>query len=184
MTDTKDDTTTEVDETEEHEDDATTEEAEYKPPTKEEWSKIQKTLAARKADAAKYRKEAGDWKAKAGKGEQTEAEKAEAEKAAKTQALTTKRVAGVAALVGEGLTKEQAKKFVRLMNLEDVDLDEDGDGDFDDAIAELKADFPELFGKRTARPAVSTKNRGDGGGNASSGNPQLDDMLKTLGLKK
>lgn len=172
---------TEVEETEE-----TTgagEETEYTPPSKEEWAKIQKTLAARKADVAKYRKELGEAKAKAGKVEQTDAEKAEVEQRAAATELKTKRIAGVAALVSEGLSREQAKKFVRLLNLDEVELDDDGDGDFEDAIDELKRDFPELFATKTKRPKVSTANRGDGGGNASSGNPQLDGMLKTLGLK-
>lgn len=182
MSDTIEDTKPEVDETEEKTGTEEGVEAEWTPPSKEDFEKVRKTAEARKGDVAKLRKELGELKSKLG-------DKAGDEEKAKQSAevereMKTKRIAGVAALAGEGLTKDQAKRIVRLLDLSDVELDEDGDGDFSDAIEDLKATFPELFAaKRPARPAVSTKNRGDGGGNASSGNPQLDGMLKTLGLK-
>jgi hypothetical protein len=180
MSDTIEETKPEVDETEETTE--TTEPAEWVPPTKEDFEKVKKTAEARKGDVAKLRKELGELKAKAGGKQDDEAK--QAEKAEQARELKTKRVAGVAALISEGLSKEQAKRMVRLLDLDGVDLDDDGDGDFEDAIDSLKSDFPQLFAtKAPGRPKVSAKNRGDGGGNSTSSNPQLDGMLKTLGHK-
>jgi len=175
----------EVEETEETTAPAGTDDkpAEYTPPTEEEWGKVRKTLDARKGDVAKLRKELGELKAKLGNAADAE-EKAKQSVEAERE-LKTKRIAGIAALVDAGLGKDQAKRMVRLLNLDDVDLDDDGDGDFDDAIEDLKENFPQLFqAARAPKPKVSTRNRGDGGGNASHGNPQLDQMLKEVGLLK
>jgi hypothetical protein len=181
MSDTIEETKPEVEESEETGVEEKPEQ-EWTPPSKEDFEKVRKTAEARKGDVAKLRKELGELKAKLGSQESDETK--QAAKAEQDRELKTKRIAGVSALVSEGLSKDQAKKLVRLLDMSEVELDDDGDGDFSDAIDDLKSAFPELFAtKRPARPAVSTKNRGDGGGNASSGNPQLDGMLKTLGLK-
>ncbi|MCE7081155.1 hypothetical protein [Streptomyces sp. ST2-7A] len=61
----------------------------------------------------------------------------------------TKRLSLSVALTAEGLTKEQAKRLAgsRLINLDDVDLDDDGWADWGDQIEDLRDDFPALFAK-------------------------------------
>lgn len=148
---------------------------EWTPPSQEEFEKVKRTAEARKADMAKLRKELGEYKAKAGKADDAQAEDSN---------LKTKRIAGVAALAAEGLNKNQAKMLVKMLDLSSVELDDDGDGDFSDAIESLKETFPQLFTKEAEkknRPKVSTKNRGDGGGNYATSNPALAEMLKSLG---
>ena len=74
------------------------------------------------------------------------------------------RMAGISALAAEGLTKAQAKVAVRLLDLSGVEVDDDGDADFEDAIADLKEHFPGMFakpgGQRTAGGRVSTADKG------------------------
>lgn len=182
MSDTIEETKPETEEVEQQQAPEQEAEAEWTPPSKEDFEKVRKTAEARKGDVAKLRKELGELKAKLGGQESDEVK--QAAKAETDRESRTKRIAGVAALVDAGLGKEQAKRLVRLLNLDDVELDDDGDGDFEDAIDDLKENFPQLFqAAKAGRPKVSTKNRGDGGGNGSAGNPQLDGMLKTLGLK-
>ncbi len=160
---------TEVEEDETQEEGGATE---WSPPSKEEFEKVKRTAEARKADMAKLRKELGELKAKAGKTEESAATVAASQKA-------TKRIAGMAALVEAGLTRDQAKDLVAMMKLDEIDVDEDGDGDFEDEIERLKKKFPPLFGegKKTA-PRISTKNRGNGGGKTTYGNPALDAMMQ------
>jgi hypothetical protein len=190
----KDETNTEVEdlektETDQGADDQDDDADEWTPPSKEDWEKVRNTAAARKADMAKLRKELGELKAKLGKGEQDEERQAEIAEAERE--MKVKRLAGVAALTSEGLTKQQAKVAVRLLNLDDVEVDDDGDGDFEDAIAELKEVFPQLFAKesggsgggRTRAPRVATGNRGDGGG-ASKRDPEMTKLLQQAGLLK
>lgn len=81
--------------------------------------------------------------------------------------MRVKRLAGITALTAEGLSKAQAKVAVRLLDLSDVEVDDEGDADFEDAVEELKELFPGLFGKQSSsqqqrpRPTkVATSDRG------------------------
>lgn len=144
------------------------EEQDWTPPARADWEKLNNTARARKEDIAKLRKELGELKAKTSDGKPDE--ETQRQRDEQTRELRIKRVAGMAALAGEGLTRAQAKAAVKLLNLDDVELDDDGDGDFDDAIAELKEIFPQLFAKEEAParrvPKVTTGDRGSASGPA------------------
>ncbi len=67
-------------------------------------------------------------------------------------------------------TKEQAAKLARLLDLDDIDVDEDGEVDgLEDAVADLKEQFPALFGvveqapkTKQPKPDTAPKNAGAG----------------------
>jgi hypothetical protein len=137
---------------------------------REELAKTRRALANanKQAEKARLAKKAAAAKVKPNDGTDDEA----AEVARETR---IKRVAGVAALAGEGLTKLQAKLAVRMLDLTDVEVDEDGDGDFDDVIADLREAFPALFRsaedepepRRTVRrPKVDTADKARTGAKA------------------
>ncbi len=169
---------TEVEETEEPEEveetDADQPEEDDDPAAiKAERDKLRTTYAKVKAERTKLRAELA--KARESKDEKAEEEDAEAK-----SELRVKRLAGQTALAAEGLTKPQAKVAVRLLDLTDVEVDEDGDADFEDAIEELKALFPSLFAKqegtgRTPPRKVTTSDRGGKGAS-----PTVDKMSERL----
>lgn len=130
-------------------------EDEYVPPSQEDHAKMVKALAARKKEAADAKRELAALKA---------AGKAEADKAPPVDPdLKVKRQGALAALTGAGLTKDQAKKAVRLMDLDSVEVDEDGDVDLDEALADLKTAFPGLFPAGKRAPRVDQADKGGAG---------------------
>jgi hypothetical protein len=88
-----------------------------------------------------------------------------------------RRLGGIAALTEAGLTKVQAKSALKLMDLESVDIDEDGDGDFEDAVAELRETFPGLFPAATPPARGSTR---PPAGTAGAGKPAMDETTRKL----
>lgn len=89
-----------------------------------------------------------------------------------------RRLGGIAALTEAGLNKAQAKSALKLMDLDSVEIDEDGDGDFEDAVAELRETFPGLF-----QAAGGTAPRGSTrppAGGAGAGKPQMDETTRRL----
>jgi hypothetical protein len=120
---------------------------EYKPPTQAEFERMQRRL----------KKFAAERKSKATETARKPAEDdAPAEPADDTRLV---RAAGIAALVGAGLTKDQAKSAVRLMDLRGITVDEDGDADLEDEVDELKERFPGLFERTVAyrRPPAARR---------------------------
>lgn len=77
-----------------------------------------------------------------------------------------RRAGAIAALTEAGMTRAQAKRALPLMDLDSVEIDEDGDGDYDDAITDLKDMFPQLFpaGNGAPPPRNSTRPQGGSGG--------------------
>lgn len=141
----------------------------WTPPSKEEHEKMTRTLAARKKERDDARRELAALKA--GQTGGTGKTEPPADPEAKT-----KRQAGLAALTGAGLTKEQAKDAVRLLNLSGLEVDEDGDVDgIDDAVADLRTKFPGLF-PRKAGGKVDTADRGG----ANNGGATMDATTKKL----
>lgn len=90
-----------------------------------------------------------------------------------------KRMAGVAALMGVGLTKDQAKSAVRLLDLDAVELDDDGDADLEDEIEDLRERFPALFERtvRYRRPPAPGRRSPDRGTPARTATEQTDEAL-------
>jgi glutaredoxin len=117
--------------------------APYTPPAEEEWTQVTSTLAKRKTELKTLRQELAALRAKNEPPKEGEPAPAGPPKA--DPELKVKRLAVVAALAGEGMTKDQAKVAARLVDLAEVDVDDDGDADLDDVISELKRTFPAMF---------------------------------------
>lgn len=92
-----------------------------------------------------------------------------------------KRQAAVLALTEAGLTKDQAKRSLRLLDLDSVELDADGDADLSEQIDDLKSDFPELFGngKGKSQKAPRLPAGGQGGGRTPA-QPKRDKTSEAL----
>lgn len=172
---------------------ASGDEDEYEPPTKEEWDRTRAALAKTKQEARKHRlalKEARNNASQGASGD-SEAAKAAAEKAADEKYLPRiKRSAVKTALVAAGLADadkaDVLKAAVRLVDLEDLDVDEDGDVDgVDDAVAELKSKFPGMFTKtRAPRGKVSTGSRGSGSSSGTEKPKTSSASRLAAGLKR
>ena len=86
--------------------------------------------------------------------------KSEGEKAG---TLRAKKAEAKAALLGAGVPSERVVKAVGLLDLDDLDLDDDGLDGIDDAVADLRREWPELFArKRTRRESVAGEGDRDG----------------------
>lgn len=110
---------------------------------------------------------------------------AEAKARAEKETHRVKRMAGIAALTAEGMTREQAKVAVGLLDFDAIEVDEDGDADLEDVIADLKSQFPGMFakqadGKRKLPPARTGDSRREPEGVLSKESLQ---MLKQVGLR-
>jgi len=77
-----------------------------------------------------------------------------------------KRLGARAALLEAGVPKAKLDRAARMLDLDDVDIDDDGELDgLDDAVASLKKDVPEFFGKViTKRRSVAGDGDRDGSG--------------------
>ncbi|WP_406170326.1 phage scaffolding protein [Streptomyces canus] len=141
-------------------------EGEYTPPSREEWERVRRTMAARKREKLDVQRQLNELRDKY-KEQETEAEKAVREAEEKAEARykpIAVRKAVRAALIEAGATtsaegdKEKAEaRIARLMKLVDVgDLSIDDDGEVlgvDEQIDALRADYPELFGPASRQRA-------------------------------
>lgn len=93
-----------------------------------------------------------------------------------------KRALAVSYLRSEGLNDVQAKKFSKLVNLDDIEVDDDGDLIGID-LDELKEDFPQLFNTSNddapAKKQVRKLNNGDKSG-AATPPSGLSDVTKQM----
>lgn len=164
---------------------------EYTPPSKEEWERVQRTLAARKKERDEARREAAKAREEAAKGPGADAATAAAQEAQAKLDNQARRSSGITALMEAGMTKAQAKEAVGLLKLKDLVVDEDGDVDgVEDAVADLKAKFPGMFAKESgeggkAKPpkARTTDGGGRDGGTQSATDRTTAKMMAALGLK-
>jgi hypothetical protein len=71
----------------------------------------------------------------------------------RAEALSMVKKSGTrAALASAGVPKERLAKAVGLINLDDLDVDDEGEIDgLEDAVEELRKDWPEIFGKTVSR---------------------------------
>lgn len=180
-----DDEMEDEDETEDNESEGSSGSDSWTPPTQEEWERTRAALTKANGEAKKHRlalknakKVANDSSAASG------AEKArqDAEREAEEKYLPRiKRSAAKSALIGAGLADadkaDVVKAAVRLIDLDELDVDEDGDVEgLEEAVAELKRKFPGMFTKTRTKGKVSTGDRGSGSsgsGNGSTG-PKKD----------
>lgn len=158
---------------------------EYTAPEKEEWERTTASLAKIKAERTKLRKELAEARAGKPKPDEKPDEKDEPKE---DPELRVKKVAVTSALVGIGLTKTQARRAARLVDMSDVEVDEDGDAELDDVIADLKSEFPGLFpeGGRAGsgpRPRTSGGRSRDAGEKKSADERTSEAMLKGAGFR-
>jgi len=126
----------------------------WTPPTKETWEKTLRAKQIAKADAKKLRAELADLKANGGSGNgTTDTKTIERAKLEVEQQLTSKfhgiigRSAAKAALAEAG-AKGNIDRLIKLIDFDDLDIDETGEVDgLDEQIAELKKDYDFLFPK-------------------------------------
>lgn len=87
--------------------------------------------------------------------------KSEGEKAGIARA---KKAEARASLLSAGVNPERAAKAIGLLNLDELDLDDDGLDGIDEAIEDLRKTWPELFAKpRKKREHVGGERGGDDG---------------------
>lgn len=135
----------------EDEDEGTPEGDEKPEPTPEELkasiAKLERAVAKANREAAKLRNEKKATEEKPKEGEKPAAEAPDRYKRSAVAA------AARAELKDAGFTgtKEQAAKLSKLLDLDDLDVDEDGEIDgLEDAVADLKDQFPALFSEAKA----------------------------------
>lgn len=141
---------------------------------KAERDKLRSTLRKIKAERGRLTKELADAK----KGTANPNDDAETKATRRLQ-----RAGGIAALMESGLPKDSAKILVRLIDMDGVDFDEDGDGDFSDEIDRLKSALPALF--QPARTARSNGTRPPAGGRdqGSTIDKTTEAMLRAAGYR-
>jgi hypothetical protein len=126
---------------------------------------------------AEARKAADD----TGKGDQKGADEAVARLTG-----TLVRQAAVTELIAAGLERDAAKRAVRLLDLDGVEVDSSGDVDLDDQIEGLKEDFPELFSpkKGSATPPVRRTSEDGRRNNGKSVDDRFADrLMKSAGYR-
>jgi hypothetical protein len=150
----------------------------WTPPTQAEWEAVKKAsadgaeaLKQANAEAATRRRQA----AEAAKAHETEAETAKREAAEAATAATLPlllKAEAKAAFLAEGADKAKVAKLTRLLDLDKVKVTGGDVTGLDEQVAEIKADFPELFGKAEAEETGGRKpGRMEVGGRKPDGTP-------------
>lgn len=144
---------------------------EFKAPTEAEWRRTQAALTKANADAKRHRLRARELsKPKEGDDDAAKTATDAAEKRYKPVAI---RSAAKAAFLEAGLndaSPDRVKKLLRMVDLDEVDVDADGDvTGLDEQIESVKDDYPELFKpaeqprkRATKLDAANRQNTGDG----------------------
>lgn len=115
----------------------------YAPPDEAEWSKVQKRLTQRGARIKRQEAELAALRAEVS-GRPAPDSAAPPKPAVPEDDSRLRRHIGIAALASEGMTRDQAKAAVALLDLSGIDPSED-DPDLEDEIAALRERFPALF---------------------------------------
>lgn len=141
--------------------------------TRERLAKANASSKKRRLALRKEREEAAAKKPKAKKSDEDDDDREAAIEAARaegTKAGTDKAKfsEAKASLIAAGVPKDRAARAAKMLDLEDLDLDDDGELDgIEDAIDALKADMPEFFsGSRRRRGSSLPEKRdrdGEGG---------------------
>jgi hypothetical protein len=121
----------------------------WTPPTREEWEKHQADLKKANAEAANRKRQLA---------EQTKQSETETEKAKREAAEVAKsgflpflvKSEAKAAFLAEGADAAKVAKLTRLLDMSKIEMDGDELVGLEDQVAELKADFPELFKQKSS----------------------------------
>lgn len=128
------------------------------------------TIKNLRAEIAK-RPPATSSKKKADDDDEVDVEAIKASVKAEERAASDTRIRKTAArseLKAAGIPAEQVNRLVGMLDLDSLDVDDEGEVDgLDEAIEELKADWPQLFNKR---PAKRRRESVAGGGESQGGN--------------
>jgi hypothetical protein len=131
----------------------------WKPPSKDEWDRQQRALTKANAEA-KTRREALQALQRKTEDETGKAAREQAEAAEKRYKPVAVRSAAKAAFLEAGLqggTPERIAKLVRMLDLDAIDVDADGDvTGLDAQVAAVKAEIPELFTVQDKKPPKVT----------------------------
>ena len=163
--------TEQVDETETGEGAESTDTDEWTPPTKDEVEALQKSVAdatagleaAKAAHAAALKRvnaESANRKRRIAELEQqNEDDTARAQREAKEAALAELkpiaiRATAQAALMAAGADEAKAKRLLRLLDYQKLDIDGETVTGLDDQVEDLKTEWPELFAKPEPEPLV------------------------------
>jgi hypothetical protein len=135
----------------------------WEPPTKAEWEAHQAKLKKANAEAKKHRLAAKQNGVKAETDVEKAVEEARTEVESKYKPLVV-RTAAKAALAEAGLIGKP-DRLIKLLDMDELEIDDDGEIDgLEDQIRGLKADYPDLFQKRTRAGRVQGADRRSTGG--------------------
>lgn len=94
-----------------------------------------------------------------------------------------KKAEAKAALLGAGVNPARVVKAVGLLDLDELDLDDDGLDGVDDAIEDLRKEWPELFAKKRVKRDSTAGNRdSDGDGESRRGKAKTASELAAAKL--
>jgi hypothetical protein len=150
---------------------------EYTPPTHDEWKRTQSALKKANDQARKWRQKARELE----KGKEGAGEEAGREAADKYRPILVKKAAQ-AALLSAGVESAKVARALKLIDLAELDVDDEGEVDGLDAeVDSLKDEWPELFEakqeKRQRVPRVNGSNRTSSAPQARSSAAKLSDLL-------
>lgn len=121
------------------------ESGEWTPPTKDEWSKLQRQLKRANNQAVKYKQAAKEKETTAPSDDEVEAAKAEAEKAVEAKYKTRIVNSEAASMLKDMGLKGKPDRLLKLLDLDEIDVEDDGVEGLEEQLDALKADFPDLF---------------------------------------
>jgi hypothetical protein len=139
---------------------------EWKPPSKEDWEKIQAATAKARKDRDKYRTDLNSLRkaVKSADGEEGTKTAADTAESDKWRGVAVKKAATVALKeAGFNGDAKALKRLIATIDLSQVEPDSDGDIDIDEQIDDLKDELPALFGAkpRPGAPRVTTSHGRD-----------------------
>jgi len=162
--DTEDDT-----EDNEDSDEDSDEDDDWTPPTKSEWENKERALKFAKGDARRLRGEVKTLKAQLANVDKNEDGKAVERARLEGEQTATARYHGIigrqaakSALLSAGMRPEVVDKFVRVIELDEVEIDDDGAVEgLEEQVSTLKSEFPMAF---TTRNTNGKSRHNDGSG--------------------
>jgi hypothetical protein len=151
---------------------------EYTPPTRDEWDRVKRAMKKAQEDTRRWRKKAQELE----QGKEGASEEAGKQVADKYRPLLIQTKAQ-AALLEAGVETGKAARALKLLDLSDLDVDDDGEVDgLTDQVDDLKNEWPELFEakqeKRQRAPRVNGAGRTPSAPQAKSSAARLSALFE------